>query len=279
MDRELVLAGLTVTTIGTSLLMAGFWPQRIDPSISAREWERASWRAVWVPLVPAVLVVSVLVGWAIMEPAESDEHLPSSVFVVSGLFVALWSRAAIRAAASLNTRDPDVAGTVGLWRTRTVISDALVTALDADALAAARAHEAAHVRHRDPLRVWLAQVVTDLQWPWPAAHDRFERWRHALELARDEEARLAGVDGADLAAAILVAARLQTSCARGAALIDRQHGLEERIGRLLAPVPTEDLSTSMSRHTLALAPMALLGVLSGVRFGEGFVQTVVKWLP
>lgn len=279
MDREVVLAGLAITTIGASLLMGGAWSPRIDPSVSARQTERGSWRALWAPLVPAVLVVSVLIGWAIMEPAESDEHLPSSVFIVSGIFVALWLRATIRAAVALYTRDPQVAGTVGVWRTRTVISDTLVAALDEDALSAAKAHEAAHMRHRDPLRVWLAQLVTDLQWPWPAAQGRLERWRHALELARDEEARSWGVDGADLAAAILIAARLQTSCARGAALIDSDEGLEERISRLLAPVLADDVPARGSRHAIALVPMALLGVLSGVRFGEGFVQTVVKWLP
>jgi hypothetical protein len=277
-DRELVLAGLTLTSVGVTLLTAGFWSRRITPPASAQQWERTLWRALWRPVIPAVLMVSVLLGWAVMEPAQSDEHLPSSVLIVSGLFTGLWLRAAIRAAVALKDRTPHVAGTVGLWRARMVLSDVLTTRLDPDALDAVVSHEAAHVRHRDPLRIWLAQLVTDLQWPWPAAQDRFARWRHVLELARDEEARLSGTDGADLAAAVLLAARLHTFCSPGATLIDGRIGLEARIARLLAPLPSDDGPIAMT-SPLTLFPVSLVGVLSGVRFGEGLVQTLVKWLP
>ena len=278
MDRELVLAGLAVTTVGVTLLTSGFWLRRITPPASARQWERAAWRALWRPVVPAVLVVSVLLGWAIMEPSQSDERLPLSVLMASGLFVGLWLRAAIRAAIALKKRTPHLAGTVGLWRVRIVLSDVLTARLDPDALDAVRSHEAAHVRHRDPLRILLAQFVTDLQWPWPSALDRFAQWRHVLELARDEEARLLGTDGADLAAAVLLAARLHTSCSAGATLVDGQIGLEARITRLLAPLPS-DVTPIVMTSPLTLFPVSLVGVLSGVRFGEGLVQTLVKWLP
>jgi hypothetical protein len=99
-----------------------------------------------------------------------------------------------------------------------------------------------------------------------------------LELARDEEARLTGVDGADLAAGILVAARLHFACGPGAALIDKPIGLEERIDRLLAPLPTDDVPTAMTT-SLALLPVSAVGVFSGVRFGEAFVQFIVRSLP
>ncbi len=277
MDRELVLAGLMIITVSLTLLATGPWPRSIEPKVSARQWERASWRALWWPSVPVVVVISVLIGWAIMEPANSDEPLPGSALVIIGVFLGLWLRAVIRATCALRTPTPLVAGTVGLWRPRTVLSDALVAQLDADALEAVKAHEAAHVRHRDPLRIWLAQIVTDLQWPWPAAQHRFERWRRVLELARDEEARLTGFDGADLAAAVLHAARTHTPCPTEASLIDSPNGLVERINRLLAPVPNEERPVAMT-SALALVPVSLLGVLSGIRFGDGLVQTIVKWL-
>jgi hypothetical protein len=219
----------------------------------------------------------VLMGWALMEPAFSDEPLPRSALMMAAAFLGLWGRALIRAVRALKTPSVLIAGTVGIWRPRTVISASLATQLDADALLAVHAHEAAHVRHRDPLRIWLAQLVTDLQWPWPAARRRFERWRRVLELARDEEARLTGIDGADLAAAVLLVARTQTPCVTAAALIDGPGGLEERIGRLLAPVPNQEPSMSITT-TLALVPMSLLGLLTGIRFGDGFVQTILKWL-
>ena len=114
-------------------------------------------------------MISVLIGWAIMEPATSDEPLPFSALVISGLFVGLWLRALIRATRALRSHPPVPAGTIGLCRARAVFSDELVARLDADAMVAAHAHEAVHVRHRHPLRIWLAQLITDLQWPWPVA--------------------------------------------------------------------------------------------------------------
>ena len=278
MERELVLVGLMVSAVGVTLLAGAPWLRVIEPTASARAWERASWRALWWPTIPALVVVSILVGWALMEPAQSDERLPSSAFIVGGLFMGLWLRATIRAIRALNDRRPVVAGTAGLWRPRMVLSNDLIARLDADALEAVKAHEAAHVRHRDPLRIWLAQLVTDLQWPWPAAQERFTRWRQVLELARDEEARLSGADGADLAAAILLAARLHTPPVTGASLIEGRVGLEERITRLLAPLHTAHIPVRTT-GTLALVPISMLGVLSGVRFGEGLVQAIVKWLP
>jgi hypothetical protein len=276
-DRELVLAGLLIITVGLTLFASAPWPRRILPKRSAREWELAMWRALWWPSVPAVAVISILIGWAIVEPAMSDEPLPFSGLVMSAAFLGLWVRALVRAVRALRSRTPVVAGTVGLWRIRVVLSDALVARLDPDALNAARAHETAHVRHRDPLRIWLAQLITDLQWPWPAAQRRFERWRQVLELARDEEARLAGADGADLAAAVLVAVTLQPRGTPGAALIDGAIGLEERIRRLLTPVSPDDLRVP-SRTAIALFSVAVVGMMCGIWFGESFVQTIVKCL-
>lgn len=275
-DRELVLAGLIVITVSLTLLATGPWPRSVESRASARQWERASWRGLWSPGAPVVMVISVLIGWAIVEPANSDEPLPGSALLIIGVFLVLWLRTVTRAARALKTPTPFVAGTVGLWRPRMVLSDTLVAQLDAEALHAVKAHEAAHVRHRDPLRIWLAQIVTDLQWPWPAAQHRFAQWRQVLELARDEEARVSGVDGADLAAAVLLAAT-HTPCATTAALITSRAGLEDRIGRLLAPLVDEEPPITITR-ALALAPVSLLGVLSGIRFGDELVQTIVKWL-
>lgn len=276
-----MLGGLVIATVGMTWLTAGMWPRTTgDSPVSARAWERASWRALWWPIVPVIAASSTLFGWAIMEPAESDEHLPSSAVLLSALFVGIWLRAGIRAIGALTVRRPYLAGTVGLWRPRVVLSEQLRRQVDADAWQAVQAHEAAHVRHRDPLRIWLAQLLTDLQWPGAAAHHRFQQWRHVLELARDEEARLCGADGADLAAAVLVAARLQTPSATGASLIESRSGLEERVARLLAPVPTDVVPTDSGASTvLTLLAVSVLGVLSGVRFGEAVVQAVVRYLP
>jgi hypothetical protein len=275
-DRDLVLAGLLIITVTVTLLGVAPWPTPIRQKSSARQWELAAWRALWWPGVPVVGVSSVLIGWAIVEPAVSDEPLSVSALVVSGVLATLWFRAIARAARALMAGTP-VAGTIGLWRPRMVFADQFARELDAEALDAARLHEAAHVRHRDPLRIWLAQVITDLQWPWPSARRRFTRWRHVLELARDEEARIAGADGADLAEAVLLAAKLCPPVSTGATLFEASPGLENRIERLLAPLSVESQQRPPA-GAITLVPVFIAGVLAGIRFGDVLVQTLVKWL-
>ena len=62
MDRDLVLAGLLIITVGLTLHGAAPWPPRVKPRLSARHWEQAAWRALWCPIVPVVGVISVLIG-------------------------------------------------------------------------------------------------------------------------------------------------------------------------------------------------------------------------
>ena len=129
--------------------------------------------------------------------------------------------------------------------------------------------------------MWLARVATDLQWPGPAARRRLDRWRHALELARDEEARIAGVQGADLAAAIIAAVRLNAATTWSCVSIAGDPSmLQERIARLLAPLAAT--SGDDSRHA-RIRPWAIvvlpLAVLSGALFGEAIVRALVQHLP
>lgn len=280
MDRELALAALILAAVGPALVAGAAWPWRVARPATARQWEDVCCRAIWMPLLLGAFVFAVLLGWAVIEPKNS-ERLPTSVLLVSGLFAAVWLRAAARAAWALRQRLSRVpAGTVGFWRPRIVLSDELIAQLDSRALAAVGAHEAGHVRHRDPLRIWLAQFAIDLQWPWPGAWRRFEEWRRVLELARDEEARVGGTDGADLAAAVLTAARLGAPRPNIAGLIEPGANLLDRIGRLLAPLPV-DQPSALNTGARALVPLCVfvLAALSGARFGEALVQLVVKSLP
>jgi hypothetical protein len=118
------------------------------------------------------------------------------------------------AGAAARHRAP-LAATIGLLRPRVVLAPQVREQLDAAALRAVTAHEEAHARHRDPLRLWMAQLATDLQWPLPSARRRFLAWRVALELARDDEAVARGVDGGDLAAGLLAVARLGARVGEG----------------------------------------------------------------
>jgi len=274
-DREIVLGVLILLLCGPMLLLAGAVPLTVGVAKSGRQLESNAWTRLWVPLVPSALAFLVLLGWALQEPDVSDERILPFAFVVALPFGAVVLRALIRAVlAQRRIPGHPIAATVGLLRPRVVISRQLAEALDADALAAAHEHEAAHARHHDPLRLALAQLVTDLQWPSPAARGRFHEWRHALELARDEEVRVHGVEGADLAAAVLAAARLQVRPARSG-LVGDSEALEERIARLLVPIPAETPVRQRATSLLVLS-VALAGAFTaGLRRGD----VVVRSLP
>jgi len=195
-------------------------------------------------------------------------------------FALLFGRAAIRAVWSLVRDEGDVVtATVGLLRPWVLFSPYLAKALDDRTIEAALEHERAHARHRDPLRIWLAQLATDLQWPWPQAQKRFRLWILALELARDEEARASGVYGSDLATAILAFARLgrQTILPANAALIGDPSTLKERISRLLEPLPLEPPETHTMTWTAVVVIPVLLGAIGfGSVFGEHIVRTLLR---
>lgn len=278
MDRELVLVILVALLCGGALMAAGWYPTGSPVAASGRAAERRAWRRMWLPFGPTVLLFAALCGWALVEPADA-EPVPNCLLWGALPFAAVVARAAYRALWSLaSARGDHLLATVGWLRPRVVLSPRIATALDPQALAAALEHERAHVRHRDPLRLWLAQLGSDLLWPWPAAEARFHSWRRALELARDEEARLHGVAGADLGAAILAALRL---CQDGGSLTAATLGgdesfVEERIARLLRPLENDPLPAKKGAWwPLAMAAGISLAVLLGSEFGERAVRALL----
>jgi hypothetical protein len=280
MERESFLSILVALLGGTMILACGWWPARDASGGSARHLERSRWRQIWLPLAPASLVAALLCGWALVEPDPTPEKASILLILGSVPFALLFGRAAARALWSLVREEGDVVtATVGLLRPWVLFSPYLAKALDDRTIEAALEHERAHARHRDPLRIWLAQLATDLQWPWPQSQKRFRLWILALELARDEEARATGVDGSDLAAAILASARLgrQAILPANAALIGDPSTLKERMSRLLEPVPVEPLQPTRAWSAFLLIPVLLAAVGFGAVFGEHFVQTLL-WL-
>lgn len=242
MNRDLVFGTLVLAFCGSATWLTGWlssrnFPPRADES--GRRAERRAWRRLWAPLMPAAVALAALAGWVIQEPRSTDELLRpfASTFVLP--LACLWLRASVRAAGALRPpRVSPVAATMGILRPRVVLSSSLRQRLDCHSFDAALAHEQAHARHRDPLRIWLAQIATDLQWPNPVAARRFGDWKVALELARDEEARAGGVRGEDLAEALIAAVRLARAGAAPveARLTGPERTLVERIDRLLSPL-------------------------------------------
>jgi hypothetical protein len=257
MERESLLALLTLLLGGLALQLFAAWPHRRVLLSWSRQLERRQWLALWGPIAPALCVAAWLCGWALSQPDPVPYRVDRFIFLLCVPMVVIGLRALCRAVWSL-CRSPDhyAIATVGVLKPRIVVAPDLERVLDPRAFAAAMAHERAHLRHRDPLRIWLAQFVTDLQWPWGSAHRRYTSWLAALENARDDEARAAGVDGADLAAAVLGSLRLQMAKpGPHATLTGESPALPARIERLLQPLP----QTTPPRETPWLV---LLGSLS-----------------
>jgi len=280
MERELCLSILIVLIGGTTVLSCGWWPVGDVRESSARRLEQIAWRQVWLPVAPAIIVAAWLCGWALVEPDPVPEGAPPLLILMSLPLAMVFARAVIRAGWSLfgDRRDPGTA-TVGLLRPWIVFSPHLAKGLDDLQIEAALAHERAHAQHRDPLRILLAQFVTDLQWPWPQAQQRLRRWLFALELARDEEAREAGIEGPDLAEAIVASARFrqQANLSLRAALTGEASALKERVKRLSQPLPIEYSRARSKTPVLVAAISSLsLAVLLGVISGEEVISTLFR---
>jgi len=279
MERESLLTLLMLMLGGMVLQIFAAWPHRRVVLSWARQLERRRWLALWAPIVPALCVVAWLCGWALSQPDPVPYHVDRLIFILCVPFVAIGLRALFRAIWSLWRSPVDYAiATVGVLRPRVVIAPALAEALDRRAYEAAMAHENAHLRHRDPLRIWLAQFVTDLQWPWRSAQRRYSSWLAALENARDDEARASGIDGADLAAAVLGSLRFQmANSGAHATLTGETPSLPARIERLLRPLPESSQPREMPWSVVvgSLCLVLLLALGLGAAWGARLIAPLV----
>lgn len=288
MERETLLSILIMLLGGLALQPFASWRSR-DPNCgSARDLECRSWLRLWYPLVPLFLVAAWLCGWALVEPDPVRDPLDPWIVLAAGApFALLFGRAASRAAWALLRRPPECGiATVGLLQPQLVFSPFLAKQLDDGVIRAALA------QHRDPLRIWVAQLITDLQWPWPSARRRLETWLAVLELARDDEARAAGADGADLAAAVLASVRflsrvtpedrahLSGTQLAHARLIGDSRALRDRVARLLARSPEPAPAgrrriLSLEWAALLLFRMLLSALVLGVVYGERLMHPLL----
>jgi Zn-dependent protease with chaperone function len=276
-ERESLLSLLIVLLGGVTLQLFAAWPWSGADGSASRRLERRRWLALWWPAAPTSVVAAWLCGWALSQPDPVLDPVGPFLFIACAPFGVVIVRALVRAAWSL-ARSPGDCGvaTVGLLRPYIVFAPQLAKRLDDCAIEAALAHERAHVRHRDPLRMWAAQLVTDLQWPWNSAQHRFSSWLEALEYARDDEARASGVDGADLAAALVGSIRFQSAkcCAGGAGLIGQPEVVQARIARLLRPLP--DPVLARDRWPIAIAALLVLSIALATTLGVACGERVIR---
>lgn len=294
MEREWLLSMLVVSLGGLALQSLSWLPPVDSRGARGDELERRAWRRLWYPVVPAFVVAAWLGGWTLTESDPVHDRLGAwALYVAWAPFAAIFGRAAARAVWALLRTAPDSgAATIGLIHPHTVFPPLLAKQLDDTELSAALAHEQAHALHRDPLRIWLAQLLTDLQWPWPWAQRRLQTWLVALELARDEEAREKGIDGADLAAAVLASVRFLCCLPPGgrpsfsgapfahARLVGDSRVLRERVSRLLAPLPPAPRGgapglLSFEAAVLMWVLLLLIPVMLGVVYGGHVMHSLL----
>ena len=170
---------------------------------------------------------------------------------------------------------PNPAFTAGFWRPDVYVAAALVHTLDVAQLEAVLAHEAAHVRRRDPLRLSLMRFLACTLFYIPALRRLADDLTDEAEIAADDAA-LARTEPLVLASAILSLAEWPGRHARASALrrgsavafqpfgaLKRVDVLERRIRRLAGePVAA---GTHVTRRSLAGASTMLAAVwLSGL---------------
>ena len=294
MERETLLTMLLMIFGGCALQVLASWQGALPAATDADALERAAWISVCLPALPMLLIAAWLAGWALTQPDPVRDRLDPLVVIALWVpFGLLFLRALLRAAWAL-VREPPECGvsTIGLMTPRVLFSPFLARQLDEPVLRAALAHERAHGRHRDPLRIWVAQLITDLQWPWPQARRRFDAWLEALEWARDDEARRNGTEGSDLAAAVLASVRFLRAPAQSepallvgthvahAGLLGDGQTLKRRVARLLAPPPR---AARVEHHRFCGVPARvaawiplLLGILLlGVLYGAPIMRPLL----
>jgi Zn-dependent protease with chaperone function len=277
MDRELVFAVLVAALCGLTLMAAGWRRPAKFCAAALPKSERLMWRQIWLPFAPALIVFALLCGWAWMEPRDA-EPAPKALMFAALPFALIFTRAIWRATRALRTsRARHTIATIGFIRPRIILSPAFAEAVDENALAAAMEHERAHQCHRDPLRIWLAQLGTELQWPPPAATARLQNWKRALEIARDDEARERGAAGPDLAAAIIASLRLSNETfTDAAARLAEEAFVKERVTRLLQPLEAEEPTPRRIAPILILLALAIpSAIFIGLEFGERIIGSLL----
>lgn len=280
MEREAVLVTVAAALCGlvvwlSALPVGRAWPRTRHP-------EHLAWWWLVLPLFAGGVVLAFLLGWALQEPDPADEHVGIPLYLLAVLTGGIALRAIIRSAKALRSsaRAKIPIGTIGLVKPQVVVSDDFRRIASGDVLAAALTHETAHVKRRDPLRIWLAQLAADLQWPIPGTARRFSAWLLALEAERDNEAVASGAAAEDLAEAILTAARLQCGASTGLAAnaAGGGDGIAWRVRRLLSP----DVSggTIAPRRAFLITRASCTAVVIGaVWLGLTYGEAVLSVLP
>ena len=156
---------------------------------------------------------------------------------------------------------PNPAFTTGWWQPRVFVARDLPQRLSLDELESVLAHEAEHVRRRDPLRLFILRFLAGVLFWLPAIRRLVADLADEAEIAADDAA--ARTHALPLASAILRMAGADLGTPDPAVGFQRSDLLTRRIRRLAG----EDalVGTHVSRRSIGAAAAALVAVwISGV---------------
>lgn len=212
--RLVVLIGSAMVPIAW-LLSAGLHQAETGRSIVACLLHRADAADCLEPGLFAITLGAVLAlccGRLLMgrsrQPASSSERARAVRRRVDALMAGDGQLAWLRGRLQITDADAFAVAATGLFRPSIVVGAAYAETLDDGALAAALAHEAEHVRSRDPLRYLLLQLALAANplGAWLLSSEAAS-WLRAREAHCDREAVLGGAAPLSLATAIVAAAR------------------------------------------------------------------------
>lgn len=167
-----------------------------------------------------------------------------------------------------------LAFTHGFLRPETVISSGMVEELDDGELEAVVAHEASHVRRRDPLRLLVLRTLARAAFAFPVLRDLADHSQIDCELAADREAvRKVGRTTTASALRQVLSCHLMTFQEEAVASID---GFTERVRHLSDDrSPPLRLRPSSVAATVAAAAMLIAVTVPAVQAARAAAPTFV----
>jgi hypothetical protein len=297
LGASLALAALLAINALASLLAASLWRGLAGP---ARRWSAATRSRVifalrTFPAAGALVCVALLLipSYLAHEPRSTTEVVSTKLAILAsvsilGIVLALWRglgawRATRRLVANWSRHAEPVGlegisipvyrirhpfpliAVIGTIRPRLFIASQVFDSLSEEELAAALAHERAHLAVWDNLKRGLLRACRDVLVIVPCGRSLDHAWAEASETAADERAARAGASVAlDLAAALVKIARLAPAGAKptmpaGAFLIgEAMGGVADRVRRLAQLAGTDDRSEGHGEAVLGLGMWACL---------------------
>lgn len=152
-----------------------------------------------------------------------------------------------------------VAMTVGLMRTRIVLSTGLLRLLEPGEAAAVIAHERHHLRRRDPLVLFALALIRRALWYVPLLRWAEGKYRTAIEVMADRHAIVSAGHAGDLSGALLKLLRSGKPAAMPAASASIADAtVNERIRLLLDPKYKPSLRPPVVSTLLSLGALAIM---------------------